>query len=128
MSLRIAIGGMIFAALGACGVYAMKYEVRQMERELTQLRQGAVLERQRLQALRAEWAYLTRPERLAEQANQLGLAPASPAQIVEIDEIADRQRLELARTGFAAVLPSGEQVELRLKPPRLDRRLVSGSR
>ena len=116
MKLRFAVSGLLLAALGACGVYVLKYEVRQREGELVELRRGAALERQMIQTLRAEWAFLTRPERLAEQADQLALRPADPRQIAKVGDIAEQRRLELAQTPFSALLPSGSEVTLRFKP------------
>jgi cell division protein FtsL len=127
MTVKLAIGGGLFVAVVVYGVFAVKHEVRQLERELAGLRQEVQQERHRLQVLRADWAYLTRPERLAEQAGQLELAPARPDQIMALSTIPDRLRVRHAGREWPAALPSGGEIELRLKP-LLPARHVPGGR
>jgi cell division protein FtsL len=120
MNTRSTIASLVVIGLAACGVYVLKYQVRQFERELTRLEYAAASERRAIQNLRAEWAFLTRPERLASLAAQhLDLRPAQPYQIVSIDRIARRRNVELAARSFTAVLPSGDTVPWRLKPVTL---------
>lgn len=116
MIAKLAIGGCVLAAAVVYGVFAVKHEVRLQERELAGLRQQLQEERHRIQVLRADWAYLTRPERLAEQAGQLALQPARPDQIVALSAIPDRMRVRHAGRDWPAALPSGGEIELRLKP------------
>ena len=73
-------------------------------------------ERWRLRTSKADLAYLTRPGRLAQQAEQLGLRPAKGQQIVQIEAIGNRMQVELARNPLALTLPSGGAAVLMVRP------------
>ncbi|MEO1019952.1 MAG: hypothetical protein AAFY56_20020, partial [Pseudomonadota bacterium] len=62
--------------------------------------------------------FLRRPERLAMQAVQLGMVPATASQIVDAASIGRRDALLLANSPLAVALPSGGKVELRARPLR----------
>ena len=123
MTLRLTILGLLSAVLAACGVYALKYEVQRLEGELQGLRRSVAAEHNALVRLRAEWAALNQPARLARLASDhLGLEPARPGQISAIDDIPLRIDLELTELRLQARLPSGGEVPLRLKPRQLSMR------
>ena len=114
---RLLLLAALVALLALGGVYATKFEAHRLRAELASLQRAAVAERRRLQALRAEWAYLNRPQRLADLAERYlpELAPATPERIMALGEVAREH--EAARTPpLAALLPSGAAVSLRLKP------------
>ena len=119
---RLLLLALLVALLALGGVYTTKFEAHRLRAELAGLERAAVAERRRLQALRAEWAYLNRPQRLARLAERyLGeLEPAGPERIMALGEVA-REHEALRTPPLAALLPSGEAVSLRLKPtpPRL---------
>jgi hypothetical protein len=70
------------------GLYEMKAAVEARERALHQLQRAVADEREALQILRAEWAYLNQPERLARLAQaKLGLQPAAAAQFARLDHL-----------------------------------------
>jgi hypothetical protein len=120
MTLRLGILGLLSAVLAACGVYALKYEVQHLEGELQGLRRAVATEQNALVRLRAEWAALNQPARLARlAAEHLGTEPARPGQIAAIEDIPLRVDLELADLRLPARLPSGGEVALRLKPHQL---------
>ena len=86
----------LFAAVMVLGLGAWAYsenyatqEVVSQTRELRTEIRGA---RERLNVLRAEWAYLNRPDRLRELADinfdRLGLLPLRPDQFGRVDEVA----------------------------------------
>jgi hypothetical protein len=89
-----------------------------------------------LDRLRAEWAMLNQPGRIARlAAAYLELQPARPGQIVRVEAIPLRTDLENGKRQLIARLPSGVDVPLRLKPaarliaPAVDRpRTRSGAR
>jgi cell division protein FtsL len=126
MSVKLALVGLVMAMLAACGLYVMKDRVSRLERELA--RQQALLaeEESQLHRLRAEWATLERPARIARlAAEHLDLAPAHPTQIMTVADLPRRGETQDAAQRLRALLPSGAEVELRLKPPRLPLPLVS---
>jgi hypothetical protein len=76
--------------------------------------------------LRAEWATLEQPGRVTRlAATHLNLRPAQPTQIMTIADLPRRGETQEAGRPRRALLPSGAEVELRLKPPRLALPLVS---
>lgn len=114
---RLAFVGFAVALLAATGLYLLKDRVQRTERELRVVRAAIQSEQGRLDRLRAEWAMLNRPTRLADLAEaHLDLAPATPSDIVTIDDIPYRSELKLAARRWLAQLPSGAEAELRLKP------------
>ena len=79
---------MILAMLGVIGLGYWAYHqtilTQQAERRVEQLQRQIGAERERLSILRAEWAYLNRPDRLRELVDinfdRLGLVPLAPEQ------------------------------------------------
>lgn len=72
--------------------YRENYATQQVLRETKGLHQQIGAAQVRLSVLRAEWAYLNRPDRLLELAeinfDRLGLLPFRPDQFGHIDEVA----------------------------------------
>jgi cell division protein FtsL len=87
----------LVAAVGF-GLFHVKYKVQALEEEMARLNSGIVHEQEQLHVLRAEWAYLNRPERLEDLNRRLlGLGPMSPAQIGNVDSLPVRDAREEAR-------------------------------
>ncbi|RVT85359.1 cell division protein FtsL [Rhodobacteraceae bacterium CCMM004] len=86
----------VIAALGVMGLafwaYSENYRTQETLSQVERLQRQIAGERQTLAMLRAEWAYLNRPERLADLAalnfDRLGLLPLTPEQFARIDQIA----------------------------------------
>lgn len=79
----IFVGGLLFM---------LTYEVQDLQRDLTEVRQRIAHDRERVQVLEAEWSYLNQPKRLRELAeSELGLAPITPAQIMSWEEFQQRR-------------------------------------
>jgi len=118
MTIRLGLVSLLLALLAASGLYTMKDQVQRREAELRGLQVAIAAERATLGRLRAEWALLNQPGRLARlSAAYLHLQPAQPGQIVAITDVPLRADLELEQRPLTALLPSGVEIPLRLKPP-----------
>lgn len=90
--MRIAATGaaLVLTVASAITLYAESTATRRLEADV----QAAERERDRLESeitvLRAERAFLTRPERIEPAARALGLVPTRPGQIIPADELASR--------------------------------------
>ncbi|HEX6113540.1 MAG TPA: hypothetical protein VFZ10_14635 [Geminicoccaceae bacterium] len=126
MSVKLALGGLVMALVAACGLYVMKDRVSRLEGELARQQALVAAEQSQLHRLRAEWAMLERPARIARlAAEHLDLGPAQPTQIMAILDLPRRDELELAERQLRALLPSGAEVDLRLKPRQLSLPVLS---
>lgn len=85
----------VLAALAVFGLafwaYRENYATQRVLGETRQLQRDIGAAQVRLSVLRAEWAYLNRPNRLRELANinfdRLGLLPLRPDQFGRVDEV-----------------------------------------
>lgn len=116
MSLRHIATAFVLVLLAAAAVFHLSYLVVDLERQLVSVKREIEEERWRLRTSRADLAYLTRPGRLAQQAEQLGLHPAKGQQIVQVEAIGSRVQVELARNPLALTLPSGGEAVLMIRP------------
>ncbi|MGE0653913.1 MAG: cell division protein FtsL [Alphaproteobacteria bacterium] len=87
----------LVAAVGF-GLFHVKYKVQALEEDMARLNSSIVHEQEQLHVLRAEWAYLNRPERLEDLNRRLlGLGPMAPAQIGTTDDLPARAIREESR-------------------------------
>jgi len=82
----------ILAVFGlAFWAYRENYATQQVLKETRSLRSNIAAAQVRLSVLRAEWAYLNRPDRLRNLAelnfDSLGLVPLRPDQFGRVDEV-----------------------------------------
>tara|TARA_R110002095_G_scaffold127011_5_gene110091 strand:+ start:7693 stop:8058 length:366 start_codon:yes stop_codon:yes gene_type:complete len=102
------------------GLYNLKYKVEEQERIKAALAQEILNEQDAVRILRAEWSYLTQPERLQSLADRhLDLAPLTAAQIATFEDLPMPPRDEdlfgpngrRALGGYAGAAPqSGSEV------------------
>lgn len=83
----------IFGVIGlAYWAYTENYATQDALRRVEKLQQEIGREREKLAVLRAEWAYLNRPDRLRELADlnfgSLGLMPMAPEHFAEPEQVA----------------------------------------
>ncbi|SNB56153.1 hypothetical protein SAMN07250955_101522 [Arboricoccus pini] len=116
MSWRLTIFTGMAALACAVVVFEFKGTVRTIDRQIVSTSREIEQQKWRLQTLRADYAYLTRPERLAMQAAQLGMVPASTKAMTQISAIALDSQVAFADRAVPVTLPGGETVELRFKP------------
>jgi hypothetical protein len=70
------------------GVYAIKYHVLELERQLRLVSNDIRSTEESLHVLSAEWAYLNRPDRLAELAKRhLEMEAIEGVQVAELDSL-----------------------------------------
>ena len=88
------VGTLLWLALVAIagfGLFQLKYRVQGQEQELARLFHQIQNDRDQIQVLRAEWAHLNDPHRLADLARRyLDLAPVAGVQIVRFDTLPAR--------------------------------------
>lgn len=84
----IALGALVGAAVT---VYRIKYDATMHAEHAAKLRREIAAERDAIQTLKAEWAYLARPDRIQGFAKQhLELAPLAREQTVMLASLPDR--------------------------------------
>ncbi len=92
--LKLGLVSLTIAIMAACGVYGLKNRVQMLEKELVSVERMIEKERIEVRRLKAEWATLSHPERLARLSRtHLELQPAEPRQIVTISDIPMRDDL-----------------------------------
>jgi cell division protein FtsL len=90
--LKLGLVSLTIAIMAACGVYGLKNRVQLLEKELRAVERQIEKERIEIRRLKAEWATLSHPERLARLADKhLALTSAVPRQVMTIADIPMRE-------------------------------------
>lgn len=114
----IAVASLIGSAVYA---YTIKYETILFAEQILKVKHGIAAEQDAIERLKAEWAILTRPDRLQQLARQnLGLQPLS------LDQIVDPASLPAAPPKTDAIGQKLEALGLAASTstPKVDRRAV----
>lgn len=105
----IRLGTVLWALLVGVSAYAMfqvKYEVVQIEDELTRVNRQLLADREAVRVLDAEWSFLNEPSRLDRLAKRyLALSPIATSQIGHIDSLPRRSPTPPAAVAVAAPPP-----------------------
>ena len=85
---------LLIAGAISIALFSVKYQVQDLEDDLTSLNRLITMERQSIHVLNAEWSHLNNPERLGKLARlHLGMRPIDPAQMINFKGM---ERLKLA--------------------------------
>lgn len=88
---------LLLAAALSVVLFSVKYQVQELEGELTSLERGILGEQRAIHVLRAEWAHLNDPERLRQLAEKhLNMGPVSARQLAGFEGLAERAPEETA--------------------------------
>ncbi len=83
---------LLLAGALSMALFSIKYQVQDLEQELTQLNKSIFRERQSIHVLKAEWSYLNNPERLAGLARRhLNMGPITPSQLATLEDVGSFQ-------------------------------------
>jgi hypothetical protein len=82
------IAWLVFIAAAVYGLYTVKYRVLAIQREIASVESELQQEQENLRVVAAEWAYLTRPERLqALVTKHTSLVPVQGIQVMEVSTL-----------------------------------------
>jgi cell division protein FtsL len=109
---RLAIVGGLIVALLAVGVYRAKLGAEETQANIDELKGQVDGVQKQISVLKAEEAYLSRPERIGPMArDRLGLGPAAPEQFTAGEMLSRRlgeEAIQLPATPEAAPAPASE--------------------
>lgn len=89
----VTIGWIVGIAVLVAALFHLKYEVQSLEQRLARIDRAVDRDREAIRVLKAEWAYLNRPERLERLArSHLQLRPASPYDVRTLSDLPQRFR------------------------------------
>jgi hypothetical protein len=86
--------------MSAFALYHLKYEVIRQEQTLNSLKLDILAEKEAISVLRAEWAYHTNPDKLAQLSESyLNLEPLGPEKLIALEDIPLKESPENPGTG-----------------------------
>ena len=81
----------LMAGAVALALFSVKYQVQDLEKELTQLNRSTIEDRDAIRVLKAEWSHLNNSARLRQLAGRhLGMKPLGPEQMGSLDDLPRR--------------------------------------
>lgn len=88
MMRRSTLLSLVLAILLGSAVFAVKYQVLDLERDVTKLNRDMLETREAIHVLAAEWSYLNQPDRLRRLVDEyLPLVPLAPDQVIAFDDL-----------------------------------------
>ena len=82
---------LLMAGAVALALFSVKYQVQDLEKELTQLNRATIEDREAIHVLKAEWSHLNNSARLRILAGRhLGMKPLNPEQMGTLDDLPHR--------------------------------------
>ncbi|MCG8512309.1 MAG: hypothetical protein MI741_24075 [Rhodospirillales bacterium] len=88
----------ILAAALSVVLFGVKYQVQDLEEELTSIERAILNEERAIHVLRAEWSHLNDPDRLRQlAARYLELSPVTARQLGKFEDLEDKQGDRLKR-------------------------------
>ena len=110
---------LVLVAFVGFGMFKVKYEVMDLEDELARINRAIVADQDAVHVLKAEWAFLGQPSRLAELSRRhLELVPLGAAQLGQISAIALRPgAVPVAVAAAPSVTPTPAPTAPSGKPP-----------
>jgi len=89
---------LLLAAAMSLALFSVKYQVQDLEQEITELNRTIINDRKAIHVLKAEWSHLNNPDQLRDRARRyLGLTPVEANQIGSIDDIPMRKEAAAAQ-------------------------------
>ncbi|MEQ8347595.1 MAG: hypothetical protein RIB84_03355 [Sneathiellaceae bacterium] len=93
MKRLITVAGLALVFVAMFGLYELSYRVDRQEAQLRTLTGRIATEKQAIAVLRAEWAYLTRPQAIQDRAiENLAMQPTLPGQMVAFHDVPEREK------------------------------------
>ena len=95
---------LLIAGAISIALFSVKYQVQDLEDDLSRLNSSITIERQSIHVLNAEWSHLNNPERLEKLARwHLGMQPIDPVQMTNFTGM---ERIKLAPSLRTKVISS----------------------
>ncbi len=107
MKRAITTTGFALSITTAVVMFHIKYQVVDLEKQLSQVHQEIFLSEESIHLLHSEWAYLNTPSRLQElSAKYLQMVPSQPIQLISMERFAIMPSDEVEDNVFDAALVS----------------------
>lgn len=90
MKKNVAIIGTLAIGLSVFGMFQVKYKVYNLKRDLVEINRQLAADKSSIRVLKAEWAYLNKPERVEKLVNKyLKMSNVEVAQVYKNNQVAN---------------------------------------
>lgn len=117
MKARFAFVLILLCVASGASVFELKNSVASMQKQLNRVNVDIAEEHRLIRTLEADWAHVTRPERLVQLAREVGMVRAGVQHVVSLSNIGRRAMLEMARYPVRVPLSAEAEGVFRVKPP-----------